>query len=871
MAGEDEEEAVVEDARRSTGSSRKQSRIEEESMPETEEEGRDDVTKGDGGTEDTSSDEDRHRGSAASKKKKKRRKKSKESSATEERSVPEQAEFMAAIRSMAMPKLQPYNGRDDPEGEKLDQFVKEFERHAQVAGWTGQLKVQQFALRLTGRALTAYESISEADKETYSNMREAFQAKAAPLLLKSYQSRMFHSRVQEKETVQQYAQQLQHLYDKAYGRHPMTQELKDQMLLGAFEQGLQETWKRELKPPPRTFVDALLLAQTAEAAEKQLMRRNVKEQTEKERPRSEEQRMGERKVRCYACKNEGHIAPDCPDQREAEKSKDSRRSGANVECFICHRWGHYSFDCPNQAKGSKEGRNSGGSSGGKGSAGRGQQVAKITEGASEPKEQPAVETVDDRITRMEQELTELKAMKSQRTYKEGSGKVGILKDNDEEDSLAFAKMRLAGSEVEAMLDSGSKINIIAEEKFKEIGRKAGLPASLIKPVQALPEDFGEHKLPVSAVVKLTVEFDGKEMEAEFYLLPKSNPELLIGSRLVRGLGLAKWHEKVNFRRESKTDTNGSVKAVVRFLTRCRLPPQHAGVFEAELSGEIPEGRSVMMSSREPQLKCGPKMEDAIIEPCATGRVKVLLRNEGCLRIGLKKGDEFEVDLTDVEELPFGEPATNTEQAAVTSPETKTTESPTIGDETNRRQRLQEMIDFSNSSLSEESKKRVREYVLDQGDLFALDDTELGCTHLVTHEIETGDSPPIKQHARREPYSQTAKITLLIKEMLDRGVIVPSSSPWASPIVLVRKPDGSPRFCVDYRRLNFVTEKDVFPLPRIADLLDRLGEAGVYSTLDLAFVYWQIAMGKKSQPKTAFATGDFSKSNAACRRRIGRFL
>ena len=71
---------------------------------------------------------------------------------------------MPAIRSMAMPKLQPYN-RDDPEGEKLEQFVKEFERHSQVAGWTDQLNVQQFALRLTGRALTAYESISATDKE----------------------------------------------------------------------------------------------------------------------------------------------------------------------------------------------------------------------------------------------------------------------------------------------------------------------------------------------------------------------------------------------------------------------------------------------------------------------------------------------------------------------------------------------------------------------------------------------------------------------------------------------------------------------------------------------------------------------------------
>ena len=61
----------------------------------------------------------------------------------------------------------------------------------------------------------------------------------------------------------------------------MTQGVKDQMLLGAFEQGLQERWKRELKPPPRTFEEALLLAQTAEASEKQSLRRNIKEQTEK--------------------------------------------------------------------------------------------------------------------------------------------------------------------------------------------------------------------------------------------------------------------------------------------------------------------------------------------------------------------------------------------------------------------------------------------------------------------------------------------------------------------------------------------------------------------------------------------------------------
>ena len=86
-----------------------------------------------------------------------------------------------------------------------------------------------------------------------------------------------------------------------------------------------------------------------------------------------------------------------------------------------------------------------------------------------------------------------------------------------------------------------------------------------------------------------------------------------------------------------------------------------------------------------------------------------------------------------------------------------------------------------------------------------------------------------------------------------GVIQPSNSPWASPVVLVRKKDGSHRFCVDYRDVNAVTKKDKFPLPRVDDLLDQLGEAQYFSTLDVASGYWQIRVHPESQPKTAFVT------------------
>ncbi|CAF3127116.1 unnamed protein product [Rotaria sp. Silwood2] len=126
---------------------------------------------------------------------------------------------------------------------------------------------------------------------------------------------------------------------------------------------------------------------------------------------------------------------------------------------------------------------------------------------------------------------------------------------------------------------------------------------------------------------------------------------------------------------------------------------------------------------------------------------------------------------------------------------------------------------------------------------------------VHHAIETGTHSPIYTSPYRVSYKDEQIQREEIDKLLKQGIIEESTSPWSSPIVLVRKKDGSVRFCIDFRKLNNITTKNAFRMPRIDYIFDHLSPAEHYTTIDFKSGYFQVGLDPKDRPKTAFSTRD----------------
>jgi len=157
-------------------------------------------------------------------------------------------------------------------------------------------------------------------------------------------------------------------------------------------------------------------------------------------------------------------------------------------------------------------------------------------------------------------------------------------------------------------------------------------------------------------------------------------------------------------------------------------------------------------------------------------------------------------------------------------------------------------------LSLEQKEQMKALLMKHKDLFSTSDTDIGTCSKTKHRIDLLDETPFKMRHRRIPPNMVEEVRLHLEQLLACGIITPSKSPWASPVVLVRKKNGKLRMCVDYRTLNAKTIKDSYALPRIEDVFDCLSGAKYFSTLDMKSGYHQIEIEEEHKERTAFTVG-----------------
>jgi len=158
-----------------------------------------------------------------------------------------------------------------------------------------------------------------------------------------------------------------------------------------------------------------------------------------------------------------------------------------------------------------------------------------------------------------------------------------------------------------------------------------------------------------------------------------------------------------------------------------------------------------------------------------------------------------------------------------------------------------------SDLTPDVATGLHELLCKHSSTFAVNSNDLGYCNMVTHDIDTGETRPIKQPPRRPPLAARDEEDKILRDMLATNVIEPSTSPWASPVCLVKKKDQSYRFCVDYRKVNAVSKRDAFPVPNITDALDSLQGQRWFASCDLLSGYWQLPMSDRAKERSAFCT------------------
>ena len=413
----------------------------------------------------------------------------------------------------------------------------------------------------------------------------------------------------------------------------------------------------------------------------------------------------------------------------------------------------------------------------------------------------------------------------------------------------FLNGQLAGRPARILVDTGSALTLVRTQQWQRLD-------ALTPPlVEGQPRLVGvdSHPLSLQGTAYTTISLGGKDFPIEVTVVDDITADVILGMDFLAAEDcLVDVGRKILSIRSQQIDLElhseqGRVEGMTRMHVACIATVDVPAYSELELVVETTEhAEGTWLLEGVASDKLPVVVARAVVSP-ADGCVVVRLINPTAEAVRVHRGTR----LGQVERLPDSAVVSVVIEGQSSCDEVAPGDG--ASDET-----LLDMVmhqDGHGSTLSQTQRDQLLQLLKRHRRAFAEGTRDHGRTNQVQHSIHTGDSQPIRQVPRRIPVGQREEAHKAVQDMLERKVISPSNSPWSSPIVLVRKKDGTVRFCVDYRKLNAVTRKDAYPLPRVDETLDTFAGSRWFSTFDLISGYWQVEVSEADKEKTAFCTPD----------------
>lgn len=400
-------------------------------------------------------------------------------------------------------------------------------------------------------------------------------------------------------------------------------------------------------------------------------------------------------------------------------------------------------------------------------------------------------------------------------------------------------VKLKGQRYRALVDTGADISLIHSRVYNQVKKTVRLEASDI----SLQTVNGE---PLRFRGKVTIPLQiGKEKVSHTFLVVDGiSRNVLLGRDFCQKNKVRLYYDLQRIRINGAyipLEDDGHVTSQVYSAKQVTLRPNESVLFRGRIRhGAVTSDNTYQMTAADRGMiadEPGLIVERTLTKIRNRNNVPVLITNTTKKSVTLPRGKV----VGRLERLTAEETATIRE-VKMTKGETKSRS--WASDDTEEWVEQEMNVDPHHHDV-------IKGLILQDVDLFARTDSDLGVTQTVSMKIDTGDHSPIKLKAYRAPLNKREAIDRAVEDMMKAGIIRRSRSPWAFPLVVVEKKDNTKRVCVDYRQLNKVTKQNSYPLPRIDEILDRLGTAKYFSTVDLKSGYFQVPIDEDDRQKTAF--------------------